>query len=57
MDMFRKEFQGHHAAQFCILGRIDYAYCSDAEFLNDAVVLDGLANHWRESYVCEPASQ
>jgi hypothetical protein len=24
-----------------------------AEFLDNAVERDGLANHWRESYVCE----
>src|ERR1700681_2160569 len=36
-----------------ILGLEDDTHAPAAQLLDDAVVRDGLADHWRESYVCE----
>jgi len=34
-----------------VLGLVHNPHSAAAEFLNDAVVRDGLADHWRKSYV------
>ncbi len=36
-----------------VLGLVDDAHAAAAQLLDDAVVRDGLADHWRESYVPE----
>jgi hypothetical protein len=39
--------------QLYILGLVHHTHPVTAEFLDDAIVRDGLADHWRESYVCK----
>ena len=48
-----KELKGDKAAETCVLGLIHHTHPAATELLDDAVVRDGLADHWRESYVCE----
>ena len=48
-----KEFNGDSPAKMRVLGQIDFAHASVPEFLENAVVRDGLPNHVAESYVCE----
>ena len=36
-----------------VLGFVDHSHTTAAQLLDDAVVRDGLADHWRESYVGE----
>ena len=40
-----QEFQGDEAAKLCVLGFVDHTHAAAAEFLDDAVVRDGLADH------------
>ena len=46
----RQELQSDHAAEFEVFGLVDHTHPAAAEFLDDAVVRDGLPEHWRESY-------
>ena len=39
--------------QLYVLSLIDNTHPATAELLDDAVVRDGVADHWRESYVGE----
>src|SRR5580698_5026887 len=48
-----QELEGNKPSQLYVLGLVDHAHTAAAEFLDDAVVRDGLADHWRESYVGE----
>ena len=48
-----QELQSHKAPEPHILGLVHDAHSAAAELLDDAVVRDGLANHWRESYFRE----
>ena len=48
-----QELEGDKAAKLDVFGLVDHTHAAAAEFLNDAVVRDGLADHWRESYVWE----
>src|ERR1700676_4773180 len=41
-----QELQSHEATEFDILSFIDHTHAAAAELLDDAVVRDGLANHW-----------
>ena len=43
-----KELKGDKAAQAGVFGLVDYAHASAAEFFDDAVVRDGLPDHWAE---------
>src|SRR5882762_4463399 len=52
-DIIGEKFQGDKSAQSYILGPIDDTHSPSAKLLNDAVMRNGLADHWRESYVCE----
>ena len=36
-----------------VLGLIDHSHSPATQLLDDTVVRNGLADHWRESYVCE----
>ena len=47
---FRQELQSDHAAEFEVLGLVDHTHPAATELLDDAVVRDGLPEHWRESY-------
>ena len=51
-DVVRKELEGNETMQAGVLGLVHNAHAAPTEFLDDAVVRDGLADHWRESYVC-----
>jgi len=44
-DVFGEELKGYEAAEFRILGLINYAHAAAAQLLDCAVVGDGLANH------------
>jgi hypothetical protein len=46
-DVVGEEFQRDETAEFYVFGFIDNAHSSAAEFLDDAVVRNGLADHWR----------
>jgi hypothetical protein len=47
-NVVRQELKGHKAVQLYVLGLIDHTHTTAAQFLDDAVVRDGLANHgWR----------
>jgi hypothetical protein len=52
-NFFGQKLQGDKATKFRVLRFIDHAHTAAPELLDDAVVRDGLANHLRESYVCE----
>ena len=46
----RQELQSDHAAEFEIFGFVDHTHPTATELFDDAVVRDGLPEHWRESY-------
>jgi len=39
--------------QLYVLSLVDHTHATAAQPLDDAVVRDGLSDHWRESYVDE----
>ena len=43
-----QELQSHEAAKLGVLGLVDDAHTAAAELLDDAVVGNGLADHWAE---------
>ena len=47
-----KELQSDVAAQLEVLRLVHNTHPAPTQLLHDAVVRDGLADHWRESYVC-----
>src|SRR5580692_2470018 len=49
-NIIRQELQGDKAVQLYVLGFVDHTHPATAELLDDAIVRDGLADHWRESY-------
>jgi hypothetical protein len=44
----RQEFQRDEAVQLHVLGSVDNSHSPATELLDNAVVRDCLANHWRE---------
>jgi len=44
-DIGGQEFESHKATELHALGLIDHTHPAAAEFLDDAVVRDGLVNH------------
>ena len=48
-----QEFQGDEAPKLGVLGLVDDAHPAAAQFLDDAVVRDGLADHWTRILRCE----
>ena len=47
-QFIRQELEGDKAAEFYIFGLVDDAHPATAEFFDNAVVRDGLADHvWR----------
>ena len=51
-DIIRKEFQGNKATELHVFGLVNNTHAAAAEFFQDAVVGDGLADHFEgESYV------
>ena len=51
--VIRQKFERYETVKPGVLGFVDHAHTAAAEFLDDAVVRDRLANHWRKSYVGE----
>ncbi len=45
--VFGQEFQGDKTMEAGVLGLVNHAHASATEFLDDAVVRDGLVDHWR----------
>ena len=43
-----QEFEGYEAAQLNVLGPIHHPHPAATQLLNDAVVRNGLADHWRK---------
>ncbi len=54
-DVVRQELQGDKTVEARIFRLVDHTHAATAQLLDDAVVRNGLAKHWRESYVCESA--
>ena len=52
-DVIGQKLEGDKSTELYILGLIDDAHPSAAQFLDNVVMRYGLANHWRESYVGE----
>ena len=50
-NFIRQELERDKATKFDILGLVHHTHPATAELLDDAIVRDGLADHWRESYV------
>jgi hypothetical protein len=46
-----KKFEGYKPAEADILSLVHHTHPPTAQLLDNAVVRDGLADHWRESYV------
>jgi len=44
-QIFGKKFQGHETGEAGIFGFVDYTHPSSAEFLEDAVMRNGLSEH------------
>jgi hypothetical protein len=44
-DIIGQELQGDEALKLGILGLVDHSHPAATEFLDDAVVRDGLADH------------
>ena len=47
-DVFREEFQGDEAIEAGVFGLVDDAHAAAAQLFNNAVVRDGLADHYWE---------
>ena len=47
-NLIRQEFQGDETSEFDILGLVDQTHAASAQFLEDAVVRNGLADHGRK---------
>ena len=45
-DVFGEELEGDEAAELDVFGLVDHAHAAAAEFFEDAIVRDGLADHW-----------
>src|SRR5882724_6637688 len=49
-DLVRQKLQGNKTMESRILGLVNHTHPATADFLKDAVVRDGLANHAQECY-------
>ncbi len=47
-NLIRQEFQGDETSEFDILGLVDHPHAASAQFFEDAVVRNGLADHRRK---------
>jgi uncharacterized damage-inducible protein DinB len=57
-DVVRQELEGDKAVQPGVFGLVDDAHAAATDLLNNAVVRDGPADHWRSMLlVVKPASQ
>jgi hypothetical protein len=41
-----QELESYEPAELYVLGFVDHTHAAAAQFLDDAVVRDGLADHW-----------
>jgi hypothetical protein len=46
-ELFRQELEGNKPTELGVLGLIDDTHAPATEFLNNAIVRNGLANHAR----------
>jgi hypothetical protein len=49
----RQKLEGDKSMQVFVFALVNHAHAAATQFLDNAVVRDSLANHWRESYVRE----
>jgi len=47
-NLVRKELQGDKTVQLYVFGLVNHTHPASAQLLDDAVVRDGLADHWAE---------
>src|SRR5580700_180806 len=47
-NLVRQELQGDKAVQLYVLGLVDHTHPATAEFLDNAIVRDSLADHWAD---------
>ena len=52
-QLIGQEFQRDEAAKLGVLGLIDHAHSAATELLHDAIVRDGLADHWERMLRCQ----
>ena len=52
-NILRQELQSDKATEFDVLGLVDHTHPATAQLLDDAVVRDGLADHWRKILCCQ----
>ncbi len=52
-DSIGQEFQSHKAVQLEVFRFVDHAHAPAAELLDQAVVRDGLADHWKQNLTLE----
>jgi hypothetical protein len=46
-NVFRQEFEGDESMKACVLGLVNHTHPAATQLLHNAVVRDGLADHWR----------
>src|ERR1700688_3796053 len=51
-DIVGKKLERDKAPENGVLSLVDDTHPAAAQLLDDAVMRDGLPDHWRESYVC-----
>ena len=51
-NVIGQKFEGDEAAEFCVFGLVNNAHATTAELLNNAVVRDGLADHFGFGLQC-----
>src|SRR5208282_5754444 len=49
-NVIGQKLQGDKAVEGDVLGLVNHSHSAASEFLDDAVMRDGLSDHWRESY-------
>src|ERR1700690_2395310 len=52
-NFFRQELDRDKSVQARVFSLVDHAHPAAAQLFDNAVMRNGLADHWRESYVCE----
>ena len=51
-DFVGQEFQGDKTMQAGVFGLVYHTHSATTELLDDAVMRDGLADHWRDAMLC-----
>jgi hypothetical protein len=47
-QLFREELQSNGSAEIQVLSLVHHAHAATTKLLDDAVMRDGLTDHWRE---------